>query len=55
MVVETNLLTGKVKVRLDKSPDSPPVVMARQDVKVIRDNKIKVDRSEAEKLSGLEK
>ena len=55
VVVETNLLTGKVKVRLDKSPDSPPVVMDRQDVKVIRDNKIKVDRSEAEKLSGLEK
>ncbi len=55
VVVETNLLTGKVKVRLDKSPDSPPVVMDRQDVKVIRDNKIKVDRHEAEKLSGLEK
>lgn len=55
VVVETNLLTGKIKVRLDKSPDSPPVVMDRQDVKVIRDNKIKVDRHEAEKLSGLEK
>ena len=55
VVVETNLLTGKVKVRLDKSPDSPPAVMDRQDVKVIRDNKIKVDRSEAEKLSELEK
>lgn len=54
VVLEANLLTGAVKVRLDKSPDSPPVVMDRQDVKVIRDNKIRVEKDEIEKLSGLE-
>ena len=54
VVAEVSLLTGKLKVRLDKSPDSPPVTMDRRDVKVIRDNKIKVDKSEAEKLAELE-
>lgn len=34
-VLEANLLTGAIKVRLDKSPDSPPVVLKREDVKVI--------------------
>ena len=54
VVLEANLLTGAGKVRLDKSPDSPPVAMDRQDVKVIRDNKIRVEKDEIEKLSGLE-
>ena len=38
-VVDVNLITGALKVRLDKSPDSPPVLMHRNDVKVIRDGK----------------
>ena len=38
-VVDVNLITGALKVRLDKSPDSPPVSMHRSDVKVIRDGK----------------
>ncbi len=36
IVQEVNLLTGMLKVRLDKSPDSPPVSMHRDDVKVVR-------------------
>ncbi|MGI6264802.1 MAG: PSP1 domain-containing protein [Acutalibacteraceae bacterium] len=39
VVSDVNLLTGKLKVRLDKAPDSPPVEMDRQQVKVIRDRK----------------
>ena len=54
VVTETNLLTGVVKVRLDKSPDSPPVAMDRRDVKILRDNKIKVGREEQEQLADLE-
>lgn len=38
-VVEVNLLTGALKVRLEKAPDSPPVAMHRNDVKLIRDGK----------------
>ena len=38
-VVDVNLLTGALKVRLDKAPDSPPIAVHRNDVKVIRDGK----------------
>ena len=54
VVTEVNLLTGKLKVRLDKSPDSPPVDMTRKDVKVIRDQKIRVEKEEKAKLAELE-
>lgn len=54
VVTEVNLLTGKLKVRLDKSPDSPPIDVNRKDVKVIRDHKIQVDKAEKEKLAELE-
>ena len=54
-VMEANLLTGAIKIRLDKSPDSPPVVMKREDVKVIRDNRIKVGKEEQAHLEELEK
>ena len=36
VVVDSAILTGKLKVRLDKNPDSPPVDMLREDVNVIR-------------------
>ncbi len=36
VVTESAVLTGKIKVRLDKSPDSPPAEMAVQDVNIIR-------------------
>ena len=54
VVTESNLLTGAVKVRLDKSPDSPPVVMSRKDLKVIKDSRIKVAKEELEELAELE-
>ena len=54
VVCDANILTGVVKVRLDKSPDSPPVVMDRKDVKVIRDGKLKVGKEERANLSNLE-
>ena len=49
-VTDVSLLTGGVKERLDKSPDSPPVSFRREEVKVIRDNRIKVAKDEQEKL-----
>ena len=54
VVTDVSLLTGVVKVRLDKSPDSPPVSFRREEVKVIRDNRIKVAKEEQEKLRELE-
>ncbi len=54
VVVESNLLTGIIKVQLDKSPASPPVAMKREDLKVVRDHHIRVDKAELEELSDLE-
>ena len=54
-VTEANLLTGIIKVRLEKSPDSPPAVFKREDVKVIKDGgRVKVNKEEQEKLGKLE-
>ena len=36
VVTDSAILTGKIKVRLDKNPDSPPVDMRREDVNIIR-------------------
>ncbi len=36
VVVDSAVLTGKLKVRLDKAPDSPAVDMLRDDVQVLR-------------------
>ena len=40
VVTESNILTGKVKVRLDNAPDSAPVEMHRDDLNaVVRDSR----------------
>ena len=51
---EVNLLTGNLKVVLDKAPESPPVSVHVRDVTVIRDSQIKIEEEEAEELLGLE-
>ncbi len=48
VVQEVNLLTGRLKVRLDKSPDSPPVTVQLRDIKVIRDGGRKGSRDRGE-------
>ena len=54
-VTEATLLTGVIKVRLEKSPDSPPAVFHREDVKVIKDGgRVKVNKEELEQLGDLE-
>ena len=52
-VEEVNLLTGKLKVKPEKS-DDPSVVFDKSEVTVIRDGKIKVDRDEVKALKSLE-
>lgn len=44
-VVDANLLTGVIKVRLEKAPDSPPAPYKREDVKVIRDGRGKPQKA----------
>jgi cell fate regulator YaaT (PSP1 superfamily) len=52
-VEDVNLLTGWLKVRLEDSPEVPPKTYFRQDVQIIRDVEIKVDKKEIEQLSDV--
>lgn len=54
-VTEVNLLTGVLKVLLERSPDSPPVSVHRDTVKIIRDGRQKSSKEENEELKELEK
>lgn len=54
VVVENNILTGIIKVRLDKKQDAPPITVKREDVKVLKDAKIRVNRDEIAALKNLE-
>lgn len=53
-VIENNLLTGMLKVRLDKRPDSAPLLVERHKVKLIKDAQIRVAKEELEALKGIE-
>ena len=53
-VVENNLLTGFLKIRLDSRPDTTPKVCHRRDVKILRDAQIKIEREEIEAFKGIE-
>ena len=53
-VAEVNLLTGMLKIRLDRHPDAVPTAMHRKDVRLIKDSQIKVNREEIEALKEIE-
>ncbi len=53
-VVETNIIKGELKVRLDRRPDAAPATFDRHDVKLIKDKKITVDKSEIDALKDIE-
>lgn len=52
-VMDVNLLTGILRVRLDNNPEGSLFVVHRDDVKLIKDNKIKVEKSEIEALKKI--
>ncbi len=52
-VEEVNLLTGKLKVKPEKSEEAA-VIFDKKDVTIIRDGKLKIDRDELKALKGLE-
>ncbi len=54
VVVDVNLLTGMLKVRLDSNPDAAPKAFHRDSVKVIKDSSIKVNKDEQKALKELE-
>ena len=53
-VIENNLITGMLKVTLDRRPDAAPAVFHRHSVKILKDAKIKVEKEELEALKGIE-
>lgn len=53
-VIENNLLTGSLKIKLDKRPESAPLVVDRHQVKLIKDAQIRVAKEELEALKGIE-
>ena len=53
-VVENNLLTGMLKVKLDRHPDAAPTAFHRRDVKLIKDSQIRVNKAELEALGSIE-
>ena len=55
VVIDQNILTGMLTVRLDKAKDAAPQVFHTKQVKLIKDGQIRIDREELEKLKGLEK
>ena len=52
-VEEVNLLTGMLKVALNKG-DSTPIFINKNEVKIIKDAEIRLDRDEIRALKGLE-
>ena len=53
-VVDNNLLTGMLKVRLEKRPEAAPLVISRKQVKLVKDGRIKVDKKELDALKEIE-
>ena len=52
-VVATNLLTGNLTVKIEGNPDAPAKVFKKDDVELIRDAQIRLERDEIAALSGL--
>lgn len=53
-VIENNLITGMLKVTLDRRPDAAPAVFHRYSVKILKDAYIRVEKEELEALKGIE-
>ena len=53
-VVDMNLLTGKLTIKLEKHPEAAPLICQRKDVKLIKDAKITVAKEELDALKGIE-
>ena len=54
IVEDTNLLTGVLKVKLDKNPDAAATAFKPEDVKLLKDGKIRIKKEEIQALKGLE-
>ena len=53
-VVDQNLIKGILNIQLQKNPDSPPKSYKVNEVKLIKDGQIMINKNEQEELKGLE-
>lgn len=53
-VVDQNPIKGILNIQLQKNPDSPPKSYKVNEVKLIKDGQIKINKNEQEELKGLE-
>ena len=54
VVIDNNLLTGMLKIRLDRRPDAAPLLIERHEVRLIRDAQVRLSKAELEALKGIE-
>ncbi|MDR0196675.1 MAG: stage 0 sporulation family protein [Oscillospiraceae bacterium] len=54
VVEEANILTGMLKVKLEKNQDVPSIIVNKNDVKLLKDAQIKVNREEMVAFKELE-
>ena len=53
-VIENNLITGMLKVSLDRRPEAAPLLIHRHSVKLLKDAHIRIEKEELEALKGIE-
>lgn len=53
-VIENNLLTGILKIRLSRRPEAAPMTTHYKQVKLIRDAQIRIEKEELEALKEIE-
>lgn len=53
-VIDFNLLTGKLTVKLERNPDASPKIFKKEEVVLIKDAQIRLDKEEIAALSSLE-
>lgn len=53
-VIDSNVLTGALRIRLDQKPDAAPHSFKRDEVVLLKDGQVKLNRDEIAALSKLE-
>ena len=53
-VIDLNLITGTLKVKMDSTPEAAPHTFNVKDVKLVRDGSIRLDKKEIQELKELE-
>lgn len=53
-VIESNPISGVLKVRMDKAPEAAPRSFKVKEVRVLKDGRIRVDKKELQQLKDLE-